>query len=444
LTDPPQAGEQVALIQAKALRAYGVGARERGVVVNGVYDAATSAWVKFFQEWKTNNGNPLPRNPTAAKGDCDYATKVALGLIPSAAVVPKPPGAVIATVPGTWAGWNDGPPAWTAWRCAPKFWQQGVQYPAMGFLSPDPQVSYNESRDVGIGELLRLSLPDPRPKVWVGYSQGADVVTRALHAWPADRRHEIVYVVKFGDPGQAPGVDGSVNGGIAKVYTPEWVQARTKSYLIKGDMYGDAPGLLPFGYDVLTRLEISGEFVFFLFGLLTGIPVGGSGGGLGGLDIGGILGGLGGLVGGVGGLAGGPLGGILGGGLGSILGGGLGGILGGGGLGASTAPLPTAAPNALGQQLLGLGGGSGIPGFGMFSNILGLVTPGAPTQTGGPISLLAMLMNIPAIIQTLMALLQFVMTNAHMKYGGAGSEQIFNGTDAVIDAANRINAISLA
>lgn len=442
LTDPPMSGDQVRQIQRKALRAFGSYAVPLGVTENGVYDAATAAFIREYQRRKTETGVALPRNATAAPGDVDYATKVALGLIPSAAVVPSPPKAVIATVPGTWAGWNDGPPAWTAWRCAPKFWQQGVQYPAMGFLNPDPQVSYNESRDAGINELLRLSLPDPRPKVWVGYSQGADVVTRALYAWPVDRRHEIIQVTKFGDPGQPPGVDGSVNGGISKVYTPEWALSRTRSYLIKGDMYGDAPGLLPFGYEVLTRLEISGEFVFYLFGLLTGIPVSGGAGGIGGLlNMAGPLLGMGaGLAGPLLGMAGPILGSAVGGAVGGPVGGMIGGV-GGNMLGQGT----TAVANLLGSQLLGLPGtpGSSTPGFGMFGNILGLITPGPTSQTSGPISLMAMLLNIPAIIQSLMALLEFLFTGAHMKYGGDGSAQVFNGTDAVIDAANTINRLAL-
>ena len=406
--DQPEVSEQCAAIQRKA--GGGSYAASLGLVVNGRYDGPTARFVREFQAYKTRNGVKLPANKAAGPGDCDYATKRELGVLPgSSIVVAKPPPAVAYSIPGTWGGWNDGPPAWTCWRLDPKrFYQQGVQYPAMGFLNPDPNVSYNESRDAGVAELLRLALPDPRPKVPIGYSQGADVVTRFLYAWPAERRHEIVRVIKFGDPGHLPGVQGSVNGGISRVFTPEWAADRTMSYQIKGDMYGDAPGLLPFLYEVLTRMEASGEFLFYLFGLLTGIPVDAAG-------AGGLLGNLGTL-----------------GGLAPIL----------GGLAGLATPAPSAPANTLGQQLLGTGGPK-LPGFGALSGLLGLVTPGPVTQTSGPVSLAAMLLNIPAIIQTLIAALEFLFTQAHGKYGGDGSAQIFNGTDAVIDAAGSINRLAI-
>jgi hypothetical protein len=442
--DQPVESEQVRQVQAKALGAFGSYARPLGVVVNGRYDGPTSAFIEEYQARKQTSGYQptLPANKAAKRGDLDYATKVALGLIAGTIVTgPVPPSAVAYSVAGTWAGWNDGPPAWTCWLLnAKRFYQQGVGYPAMGFLQPDPNVSYNESRDAGVAELLNLALPDPRPKVPIGYSQGADVVTRFLHAWPAERRNEIRLVVKFGDPGKLPGTDAtgstSANGGISRVFTPEWCTDRTLSYQIKGDMYGDAPGLLPFLYDILTRLEASGEFLFYMFGLLTGIPIGGASGGLG--NLGGLLGGLG------------NLGGLnLGGG--ALLPGlptSIGGLnLGGGALlpGLPLGSQPQAPPNLLGAQLLGVGSsGAGLPGFGSLSGLLGLVTPGPITSVSGPISLAAMLFNLPAIIQTLVAALQFVMTNAHSLYGGTGSAQVFNGTDAVIDASRRINALQIA
>lgn len=447
--DQPAESEQVRQLQAKALRAFGSYAVPLGVTINGRYDGPTSAFVEEYQQRKQASGyRPvLPANPTARRGDLDYATKVAIGLIATAVVTPKPPPAVAYSVAGTWAGWNDGPPAWTCWRLDhSRFFHQGVGYPAMGFLTPDPNTSYIESRDLGVAELLRLALPDPRAKVPIGYSQGADVVTRFLHVWPADRRHEIAAVIKFGDPGKAPGSPGgdSAAGGISGVWTPEWAQDRTISYQINGDMYGDAPGLLPFFYEILTRMEASGEFLFYLFGLLTGIPAGSG--------LGGLVGGLGGLVGGLGGMLGGPLGGLLGAGAGSMLGGPLGGLLGSsagsmlGGLGGSLLNGLTsdqsAPANQLGQQLLGLGGPK-VAGFGGLSGLLGLITPGPTSSTDGPVSLLSMLLNLPAIIQTLMAALEFLFTNAHMKYGGTGSAQVFGGTDAVIDASNRINALRL-
>lgn len=407
--DQPEVSDQVRALQSKALRAFGSYAVPLGVTVNGRYDGPTSAFVAEYQQRKNDSGYQprLPANPNAKPGDTDYATKVALGLIPGVIVTPKPPPAIAYSVAGTWAGWNDGPPAWACWLLDhARFFQQGVGYPAMGFLQPDPNVSYIESRDAGVGEMLRLALADPRPKVPIGYSQGADVVTRFLYAWPAERRPEIRLVIKYGDPGKRPGTDGtgsnSVNGGISRVWTPDWALDRTLSYQIKGDMYGDAPGLLPFFYEILTRMEASGEFLFYLFGLLTGIPVGGA-------PAGALLGGLGGLIGGLGGLA---------------------------------TPGPAAPPNLLGQQLLGIGGPTAA-GFGGLSGLLGLVTGGPITQVSGPIELAAMLFNLPAIIQTLMAALEFLFTNAHSKYGGSESLPNFNGVDAVIDSARRINALRI-
>lgn len=60
---------------------------------------------------------------------------------------------------------------------------------------------------------------------------------------------------------------------------------------------------------------------------------------------------------------------------------------------------------------------SAAPGAGALAGILGMITPGPFTQTAGQPNLLAMITNIPAIIQTLVAALQFVQTNAHFRYG---------------------------
>ena len=296
---------------------------------------------------------------------------------------PHPQPAVAYSVPGTGGIWNYGPTWWTCERLDPtRFYTQGVGYNTSAFIIPDPSHSYVEARNEGVDEMLRLALPDPRPKIPIGYSMGADVVTRFLIAWPAERRGEIVAVIKFGDPGHLPGVQGSVNGGISRVFTPDWAADITTSYQIDGDMYGDAPGILPALYELLTRMEASPEFAGYLFGWLTGIPI------------------FGGQTG-----------------------------------------FKQAAPSPMGAGLLGLAGGMSGAGFGALAPILGLVTPGPAAQTSGPVSLPDILLNWPGIIQALMTALHFLFTGAHNKYGGSESLPIFHGVDAVIDSADRINSL---
>lgn len=71
--------------------------------------------------------------------------------------------------------------------------------------------------------------------------------------------------------------------------------------------------------------------------------------------------------------------------------------------------------SSFGPTLLGTVA-STLSGAGALSGILGLITPGPATQTSGTINLMAMITNIPAIIQTIAAALQFVQTNAHFRY----------------------------
>lgn len=252
-------GPTVTKIQHRLIRNYR--AYSQNVHETGVYDQATADAVSEFQR----------RTGLPATGISDWATEVRLGVV---APIPAAPHCTIYTVPGTWAGWNDGPPAWVAWGVDHnRFRQQGVDYPAEGFLMPDPMVSYNASRDMGTAELLRLALPDRGPKVFDGYSQGADVVVRALLQWPADRRDEIKAVVTFGSPGRPPGATllGNDPGGagISGVYTPEWARGREYSFTLPGDMYANASGLLPQIYDILTHLDMNVDFIMYLFQILT-------------------------------------------------------------------------------------------------------------------------------------------------------------------------------
>lgn len=345
-------GPQVTRIQhrlAVAYRSYSQNVRE-----TGVYDQVTADAVSEFQR----------RVALPVTGVANYATQVRMGV-----VVPLPKLLTpVFTVPGTWAGWNDGPPAWVSWGADHnRFRQQGVGYSAGGFLMPDPMMSYNTSRDGGTAELLRLSLPDFGPKVWVGYSQGADVVVRALYQWPADRRAEIKRVITFGSPGRPPGPTllGNDPGGsgISRVYTPDWARDREYSFTLPGDMYANAQGdVMAAMYDILTHLDMNLDFIMYLFQILT---------------------------------------------------------------------------SSLGGQLLGTVT-SMLPGAGMLSGILGLVTPGPVSQTTGAPNLMAMMLNIPGIISALMQALQFLMTNAHQNYNVTPA---FGGLTGVQRAIQIINAL---
>jgi hypothetical protein len=386
--DPPMSGEQVKLIQSKALKAFGSYAVPLGVTINGLYDAATAAFIEEYQRRKNDSGyRPrLPANPTAKPGDCDYESKKALGILPGAPPMPGPTQRYVGyCCPGTWGTWNVGPQIMAINR-APRVQVQGVQWNTSAFLNPDPQHSYIEARTEGAAELMRLALPEHRLKIITGYSMGADVVTRFLLEWPAERRDEILAVIKFGDPGHLPGLgivgQNSAHGGISRVYTPDWAVGRTYSYQISGDMYGDADGYLPAFYELLTRMEATPAFAGYLFTWLTGIP----------LTLEGIL----------------------------------------------TATLK-AAPSVIGAGMLGLAGNSALPGFGALAPILGMITPGLLTQKDGPISLPDMLLNLPTIIVSLLALMKFVFTSAHGHYW---TDPIFDGMTAEDHAASIVRKLT--
>lgn len=381
----PLSGDQVRLIQRRAVSAFGSYAVPLGVQPTGSYDPSTAAFVTEFQSRKNASGYQprLPAHPAARSGDCDFETKKALGILPTTPTRGIGPQYVGYAVPGTWGVWNIGPQCMAVNRHPEKVHLQGVGYNTSAFLNPDPLHSYVEAREEGTAELLRLALPDPRPKFVAGYSMGADVVVRFLHAWPIDRQHEIVGVFTFGSPGRPPGITklgGADPGGagISGVYTPERYRDREWSYTVDGDMYSEATALLPALYDILTRMELSPAFIQHLFTWLTGIPVGGGNG-------------------------------------------------------------ISAPANATGMSLLGLGGAAGA-GFGALAPILGMVTGGPLNQNTGPISLPAMLMNIPGIVLTLVAALKFVFTGAHGKYW---SDRIFDGMNAEDHAASVVRQLAV-
>lgn len=376
LTEPPMSRPDVLRIQQEALERFGSYAT--GVRENAIYDKATSDFVAQFQARKNTSGY-RPRLRT--DGWCDYATKAALGVLPAPPVA-EPPHYLGLCVPGTWGTWNIGPQVMAINRQPDRVQVQGVGFNTGAFLNPDPRHSYVDARNEGTAELLRLALPDPRPKFVSGYSLGADVVVRFLERWPVDRRHEIKAVFTFGSPGRPPGLTklGFDHGGagIAGVYTPEWARDREWSYTINGDMYSCAVGLLPQLYDILTRMEATADFIRYLFKVLAGA-------------------------------------------FGPVL------------LGLTKTVAGVAIPAAIGVA------GAAIPGFGALAPILGLVTKGLITDTSGPLSLAAMMLNLPMIISTLVAALKFVFTNAHAKYWVS---PIFEGMTAENHAASIVRQLT--
>ncbi|WP_460359004.1 glycoside hydrolase domain-containing protein [Mycobacterium sp. ZZG] len=160
----PLSGDQVRLIQRRALLAFGSYSVPLGVQLNGTYDAATAAFVEEFQSRKNASGYQprLPANPNARPGDCDFETKKALGILPTTPTPGTGPKYVGYAVPGTWGTWNIGPQCMAVNRHPEMVHLQGVGYNTSAFLNPDPQHSYVEAREEGTAELLRLALPDPR------------------------------------------------------------------------------------------------------------------------------------------------------------------------------------------------------------------------------------------------------------------------------------------
>lgn len=92
----------------------------------------------------------------------------------------------------------------------------------------------------------------------------------------------------------------------------------------------------------------------------------------------------------------------------------------------------------IGGQLLGVGGG-GVPFFGQLSGLLPMITGG--TAAGLPqVNLLMMLFNIPAIITTIIAALQFLISQDHGGYADP-RKAVFGGMTAIDRAAQIANAL---
>lgn len=284
-------GEQVRLIQDFLIRKYQwVRDKYPDLQSTGHFDEPTR---DALMEFQGRVGFPQT-------GIADWKTQQRLGLFD----VPAKK-TVVFTIPGTWAGWNDGPPAWVAWGLDKKrFYQQGVGYPAMGFLTPNPNVSYEESRNEGVNETVRLTklLPVGTPLVLIGYSQGADVAVSAAREFLpggqlADRRNDLKRIITFGSPCRAPGptlVGNNPPGdGIAGSFTPDEFRSMTYDYVTNGDMYACSTKILKLFYSILTKMELSVEFAIAVMQILgsTIVSVPNS-------PVGGILGGLFGTPGG--------------------------------------------------------------------------------------------------------------------------------------------------
>lgn len=252
------AGEPVRLMQDLLIRKYQwVRDNYPTLQATGLFDQTTQDALRDFQL----------RVGMFASGIADWKTQQRLGMFD----VPAKK-TVVFTIPGTWAGWNDGPPAWTAWSLdKSRFYQQGVGYPAMGFLTPNPNVSYEESRDAGVEETVRLIklLPAGTPLVLIGYSQGAEVAVRTSADFLpggrlADRRGDLKRIITFGSPSRPAGPtlvgNNPPGGGIAGFTTPVELKPICYDYVTNGDMYPCATNMLRFFYAILTKMELSVDF----------------------------------------------------------------------------------------------------------------------------------------------------------------------------------------
>ena len=327
-------GEAVQKIQHRLIFAYPKNshAPDHGVTESGAFDAATRAALIDI----TTHINQTQGKTLRTDGVADFAVRVAIGSYVPAPAAPSK-----------------------------RFIQQGVGFSTDAFLMGNQSHSYVDALNEGSAEWLRLALPDPRPKVVIGYSMGEDVANHGLLQWPADRRDEIKLYIGFGSPSRPPGPTllGNDPGGqgISGLFTVDWVRDRAYHFTHDGDMYTNAIGLLPSLYQILIRLEASTDFAMYLFNLFA-------------TSIGGQL-------------------------LGRVL--------------------------------------SPLAGAGSLSGLLGLITRGPVAETTGPIDLFQMITNIPAIIQSLVAALKFVQTNAHYHYHDQ-PEPFWRGLTAVDCAAQII------
>jgi hypothetical protein len=222
----------------------------------------------------------------------------------------------VLTAAGTWAPWHVGYPADVArgvtseWdiiqaeilgKAGPDFRWQGLGYPAVGFLNPDPNTSYNESVQMGLDEGVRLGLEAHRNGeriVIIGYSQGAEVAVRVASEL---YKHGITVlaVITFGSPCRRPGPTLTGNNppgsGISRYYGHVDLWPLTHDFTLPGDMYPNAPEdtYLPEFYELFVQAETSIPFFGavikfltpFVFAGFSGMITGGIFGAIGAVDI---------------------------------------------------------------------------------------------------------------------------------------------------------------
>ncbi|MGE2733866.1 hypothetical protein [Mycolicibacterium vaccae] len=207
------------------------------------------------------------------------------------------------TAAGTWAPWMVGYPAdigraiggeWEPVLAEvlgdePRFRWRPIDYPAVGFLNPDPNTSYDESVAAGVAEGLRIlgeefgPLPDVRYTVdqlddltlddlkaldadGVGYSQGAEVIIRIAVELA---RHGLRFrrIVNLGSPCRVPGPTRVGNNppgsGIARLFPPKCLLPTITDIVRNtGEMYGCAldDTYLPEFYALFVQAEVSIPF----------------------------------------------------------------------------------------------------------------------------------------------------------------------------------------
>ena len=175
-----------------------------------------------------------------------------------------------------------------------------MAYPAIGFLNPDPNTSYNESVALGVAEGMRLILLNPGPFILSGYSQGAEVAVRLMMLMDGDgplahRAGDLLRTITFGSPCRPPGPTRLGNdppgAGISGDYTPRQFRERTFDLVLNGDMYATTTHdtMLEQFYDLFVQAEASMPFALAVMQFLQANPFGS------GLR-GGVLGNIGGLL----------------------------------------------------------------------------------------------------------------------------------------------------
>lgn len=91
---------------------------------------------------------------------------------------------------------------------------------------------------------------------------------------------------------------------------------------------------------------------------------------------------------------------------------------------------------SIGSAVLGVGGSTALAGFGQLAGLLPLITGGQ----GDMPNLVAMLFNIPAIIASLLKLLNFLITQDHSKYGATPAFDGMTAVDKCAQIANQLIA----